>query len=220
MLEDFARNGANPELQRHAIKSIAITGRRGSGLLGEIYRQSNDRETKRAVLDAFIVSGDRARMLEVAESESDVSLRAEAAQKLGVLGARADLQRLYAKETSRHVKDSIIQGMFISGDVEGLSRLARTEPDLELRKDAIRSLGMTGGKNAHDVLMEIWSTPNASHAEKEGVIEALFVRGDAKTLVAFARKETNRQIKRELVQRIALMHTKEAREYMQELLDD
>lgn len=220
MLEDYARNGSNPQLQRHAIKSIAISGRRSAhGLLVEVYRQSKNRQTKSAVLEAFIISNDRARMLEIAEFETDTTLRAEAAQKLGVLGAREDLQRLYAKETSREVKDAIIQGMFIASDLEGLSRLARSEPDAQLRKNAIRSLGMIGGKRSFDVLMEVWNSPNASRDEKEGVIEALFIRSDAKTLIAFARKETDRQLKRELVQRIALMHTKEAREYMQELLD-
>ena len=218
-LEEHARNGANPELQRHAIKSIAIGGRRGSGLLAEIYRQSNNRETKSEVLDAFIISGDRARVLEIAESETDVVLRAEAMEKLGVLGARGELQRLYTKETARSVKEQILQGMFIAGDVDGLSRIARSESDLELRKDAIRNVGMIGGARTHEILMEIWSAPNASREEKEGVIEALFIRGDARTLIAFARKETDRQVKREIVERIALMHTKEAREYMQELLD-
>jgi outer membrane protein assembly factor BamD (BamD/ComL family) len=219
MLESYARNGADPERQREAIKAMAISGHKRDGLMTEIYRSTTNRETKEAILEGLMISNNRTQLLQIAESEPDASLRGQAAQKLGVMRAAADLQRLYAKETSRDVKDSILQGMFIAGDIEGLSRLARSEPDAQLRKNAIRSLGMIGGKRSWDVLMEIWNAPNATLSEKEGVLEALFIRGDASTLIAFARKETNRQLKRELVQRIALMHTKEAREYMQELLD-
>lgn len=220
MLESYARNGADPERQRYAIRAIGITGRRhDNALLAEIYRSTTNKETKGAILEAFMISSDRTRLLEIAESDPDPHMRAQAAQKLGVMHATAELQRLYAKETSREVKDNIIQGLFIAGDLEGLSRLARAEPDPELRKNAIRGLGMIGGKRSGEVLMEFWNASDASRSMKEGVIEALFIRGDAKTLIAFARKESDRHLKRELVQRIALMNTREAREYMQELLD-
>lgn len=218
VLEAYARNAEDGETQRYAIRAMGISGRKHNATLADIYRQATSKDTKRTVLEALMVSGDRARLLEVAESDRDPSMRGEAAQKLGILKATTELQRLYAKETSREVKDNIIQGFFIGGDVETLSRLARTEPDDGLRKSAIRGLGMIGGKRSHDVLMEIWSGETSKEA-KEGVIEALFIRGDSKTLVAFARKETDRHLRRELVQKISLMQSKEAREYMLELLD-
>lgn len=218
VLESYARNGADGETQRYAIRAIAVSGKRHSALLADIYRQSASKDTKRTVIEALMVAGDKAQLLEVAESDPDAGMRGEAANKLGILKATAELQRLYAKEASREVKDSIIQGLFLGGDVETLARLARTEPDADLRKSAIRGLGMISGKRSHDVLMEIWNRETSAEA-KEGVIEALFIRGDAKTLVAFARKETDRHLRRELVQKLSVMSSKEAREYMLELLD-
>ena len=49
------------------------------------------------------------------------------------MGARAELWQLYRSEKSRDVKEEIIQGLFIAGDVEHILELARTETDRELR---------------------------------------------------------------------------------------
>lgn len=217
-LENYARNATDPQLQRYAIRSMGISGKRNSALLADIYKQASSKDTKRAILEALMVAGDRTHLLEVAESDPDPGMRGEAANKLGILKATAELQRLYAKETSRDVKDHIIQGLFLGGDVDTLARLARTEPDEGLRRSAIRGLGMISGQRSHDVLMDIWNRETSVEA-KEGVIEALFIRGDAKTLVAFARKENDRRLRRELVQKLSVMNSKEAREYMLELLD-
>jgi HEAT repeat protein len=216
-LEGYARNGADREMQRYAIRAIAISGGGRGSLLADIYKSASP-EIKDAILDAYMITSDHARLLQVAESEPNPRLRGQAVQKLGAMGATEELQRLYAKETSPEVKDSIIQGFFISGDVETLSRLARTEPDVRLRRKAIQGLGLVGGKRAYDVLMQIWGSDDAAEA-KEAVIDALFIRGDSKPLIALARKETDRNLRRQLVQRIALMQDKEAREYMLELLD-
>lgn len=224
MLEGFARDGSNPDRQRQAIRSIGINdgGRKGGGnaLLAEIYRSTTNAETKGAIIESYMISNDRARLLEVAEGDTDAEMRSQAAQKLGVMHATAELQRLYAKERSSEVKDSIIQGLFLAGDLETLARLAKTEPDPQLRKNAIRGLGMIEGKRSYDLLMEIWSAGHSTAEMKEGVVDALFIRGDAKTLIALARKEADRRVRRELVQRIALMQQPEARAYMQELLDN
>jgi tetratricopeptide (TPR) repeat protein len=224
MLEAFARDGSHPDRQRQAIRSIGINqgGNKGGGnaLLAEIYRSTANAETKGAIIESYMISNDRARLLEVAEGDTDAHMRSQAAQKLGVMHATAELQRLYAKERSSEVKDSIIQGLFLAGDLETLARLAKTEPDQQLRKNAIRGLGMIEGKRSYDLLMEIWSAGGSTAEMKEGVVDALFIRGDAKALIALARKEADRRVRRELVQRIALMQQPEARAYMQELLDN
>jgi len=216
MLEKYARDGSDPELQRYAIHSVAISGR--GSMLASIYKQTSNRETKRSIIESFIITNDRASLLDIAENDPDAELRAEAVQKLGVVHATADLQRLYASEKSPDVKESILQGMFIGGDLDSLARLARSEPNENLRKTAIRNIGLIGGQRSYDLLIQIWNT-DPSPTAKEAVIEGMFIRGDAKTLIAFARKETDRSLKRDIVQRIALMQSKEARDYMQELLD-
>jgi len=53
---------------------------------------------------------------------------------------------------------------------------------------------------------------------KHAVIDGLFFSGNASALVALARKETDRDLKRRIVEKLALMGTPEARDYMLELL--
>jgi outer membrane protein assembly factor BamD (BamD/ComL family) len=215
LVESIARGSESPELQEEAIQSLGISGKRAA--LADIYRKSAKREAKEHVLQALMIASDHARLLEVASGETDPSLRAEAVRHLGVLKQTDALTRLYAKEQSRDVKDSIIQGFFIAGDVDSLARLARTEPDTELRASAIRGLGIAG-RGTGPVLLQLWNEGNGD--AKRAVLEALFIQGDAKTLVALARREQNRELRRELEQRIALMQQKEAQDYKRENLND
>lgn len=215
LVESIARGTDHPELQEEAIQALGISGKRA--VLADIYRKSAKGGAKRKVLEALMIAQDHSRLLEVASGETDPDLRAEAVRHLGVLRQTDALMRLYASEKSREVKDNIIQGLFIAGDVEALTRLARTEPDPSLRSSAIRGLGMAGGDN-RAVLMQLWNEGDAE--AKKAVIEALFIRGDATTLISLARREQNRELRRELVQRLSLMHQKEAQDYMREILND
>jgi hypothetical protein len=54
---------------------------------------------------------------------------------------------------------------------------------------------------------------------KKKVINALFLHGAGKEMVALARKETNPQIKRELIQKMSLMSSPEISDYMMEILN-
>ena len=49
-------------------------------------------------------------------------------------------------------------------------------------------------------------------------MNALFLQGNGKAMVELAKAETNPEVKRELVSRMATMRTKETTEYMMEIL--
>jgi hypothetical protein len=51
------------------------------------------------------------------------------------------------------------------------------------------------------------------------VADALFVAGDAHDLVALARSEKDPEAKKNIVGKLAVMHDKEATDYMMELLN-
>ena len=94
-----------------------------------------------------------------ADLEAELAeLRGTAVQQLGMMGAHAELSQLYAKETSVDVKKQIIQAMFTGGNSTRMIELAKTEQNPELRRTAIRSLGMMGGKTSGDALVEIYGT--------------------------------------------------------------
>ena len=118
LLTTFARGGTNPDLQLKAIRYLGMMGGSPANrqLLGEIYATSTDLEVKRQILRAFMMAGDRERVLAAATSEKSPELRAEAVRQLGMMGANNELWQLYQKEPDAEVKEQLIRGFFMSGD--------------------------------------------------------------------------------------------------------
>ncbi len=215
----IASGSRNPELQMKALRDLGLSGGKESrATLEEIYKSSHDMEVKRVILQSFMVGGERQRLLEVAKSEQSPQLRAEAVKQLGVMGARAELYQLYQNETSIDVKRNILQGMFISGDVEHTLGFARAEKDPELRRQAVRNLGLMGKEKTADALTSIYNSDKDPEI-KRSVIQAFFLQGNAKQLIQIARQEKDISLKRDAVQKLSLMQSKEATDFMMELLN-
>jgi len=218
ILARVARNGADPDMQRRAIRYLGVTGiDRNRKLLSDIYTSTNDLEIKKSVLKSYMVAGDSARLLTLAKNEPNPELRMEAISQLGILGAREALADLYTTETSVSVKKKIIQAMFIGGNAEKLYDIARNEPSQELKLTAIRNLGLLGGERSGEMLTNLYNSD--THPElRRTVINALFIQGNAKALVALARKETDPDMKKEIIQKLSLTGSKEAADYLMEYL--
>ncbi|HEY3128943.1 MAG TPA: HEAT repeat domain-containing protein [Acidobacteriota bacterium] len=215
----IARGKYSPELQMEAIQSLGLFGGRESRqALAEIYSSSSDAKVKRAILRSFMVAGERDRLLAAARDEKDADLRGEAVNQLGVMGAHAELWDLYQKESSHDIKKKILQAMFVGGNVDKLAELARTEKDLELRRAAIRNLGLMGSQRTAEILISLYTSDKDLSVRKEA-INALFLQGNAKALVDLARKEADPALKKEIINRLSLMRSKEAVDYLMEILN-
>jgi hypothetical protein len=68
-----------------------------------------------------------------------------------------------------------------------------------------------------EALSSIYSGSTDSEVRSR-VLQALFVQGNVKQLIEIARKETDPDLKRRTVQHLSHMRSKEATEYMLELL--
>jgi hypothetical protein len=152
-----ARGQGSPALQERAIEYLGIVGGAESrAILSEVYAQpSTDRETRKAVLQAFMIAGDRARVLQAAKGEKDPELQEQAVHLLGAMGARAELVELYRPETPKPVRAAVLEGLMIAGDGSRLVQVARTEKDPELRRQAVQLLSTMDSKEARAYLMEI-----------------------------------------------------------------
>jgi len=215
----IASGSRNPELQMKAIRDLGLFGGKESrATLEEIYKSSHDVDVKRVILQSFMVGGERQRLLEVAKSEQSPQLRAEAVKQLGVMGARAELYQLYQNETSSEVKKGILQGMFVGGDIEHTLELARAEKDPELRRQAVRNLGLMGKDKTADALTSIYNSDKDPEI-KRSVIQAFFLQGNAKALIQIGRQEKDMSLERDAVQKLSLMRSKEATDFMMELLN-
>jgi HEAT repeat protein len=218
VLANVARSG-NPDLQRRAIQYLGVHGtRENREILAQIYEASTDVDTKRRILRSFGVSGDRARVLAAATGEQVPELRAEAVQQLGVMGAREELWQLYQKEPSVDIKKRILQAMFVGGDSARMGELALNEQNAELRRTAIRNLGLMGASRSGETLVALYAKEKDPQLRRT-VIEAFFLQNNAEQLVAIARKETDPAMRKEIVSRLSHMRSKVALDYLMEILN-
>jgi tetratricopeptide (TPR) repeat protein len=213
-----AKGTANPDLQLRAIRYIGIMGGPDNRqILADVYRGSTDPAVKRAILRSFMIANDKERLFAAAKSETDVSLRAEAVRQLGVMHASGELSQLYQSESSPEVRKSILQAMFVGGDADKLIELAKGEKDPELRKTAIRNLGLMKRPGTTEALTSIYAS-DASPDVRKSVVNALFLQNNAAALVTLARAEKNPEMKKEIVSKLSIMKSKEATDYLLELL--
>ena len=219
VLVNIGKGGSNPDLQMKAVQYLGIHGGRESrAALADIYSSSSDVELKKRILNAFMVAGEKERLLQAAQSEQNAELRATAVQQLGVMGAHDELWSLYQKESSVDVKKNIIRAMFTGGNATRLAEIAKNDPNQELRLLAVRNLGIMGSKRNSDVLVDIYGSEKNPDVKK-AVINGLFVGGNADALVALARKEQDPALKKEMVTRLSNMHSKVATDYLLEILN-
>lgn len=162
-------------------------------------------------------------MLNAAKNNSNPDLQRSAIRYLGMMGGAEDrdaLNGIYRTATDISVKRAILQSYFTSGNVERTLDIAKTDKDQELRRAAIRNLGMMNRGSAAstgDALVSIYKAENDSDI-KRVVINALFMQHNAKSLVDLARAERDTSMKREIVQKLSVMKAPEATDYMLELL--
>ena len=92
VLMDVARGQKYPALQKKAIQMIAVTGGKQSVVkLGDIYRQSNDEQVKKAILQAYLITNSPDPLVEAASHESNPELVRSAVQSLGAMSATPQL---------------------------------------------------------------------------------------------------------------------------------
>ena len=234
----IAKGQSNPDLQRKAVEYLGLFGgveggieggiKGGVGgpthggassrqLLAEVYAASSDESVKRAVLRSFMLSGDSASLFAAAKSEKDEKLRGEAIRQLGLVHGTSELEQLYRAENSSEIRRQILQAFFLAGDARRLVDAAQGEKDPELRRTAIRNLGLVHSDESAKALQTTYNK-ESDRGLKEEVLTAYFLQGNAAAIVAIARNEKDPELKRVAVQKLSLMHSKDATEFLMELL--
>ncbi|HTU47842.1 MAG TPA: HEAT repeat domain-containing protein [Bryobacteraceae bacterium] len=218
LLADTARNSSNPDLQLKAIRYMGMMGNEETRKeLASVYASTSDERVKRAILQSFMMSGSRDLLLNAAKTEKDPALRKEAIRQLAISGGGEQLWQLYQSESSNDNKQAILKSMFLTGDSSRLIEIARSDKDPQLRIAAIKSLGLMGDKGRGDVLVGIYRS-DQNREVRDAVVRSLFLQQNAKALIDLARAEKDPEMKREIVSKLALIYSKDATDYMMELL--
>jgi hypothetical protein len=221
LMGQIIRGEKDPKLQVKAIRMLGVTrGNQAADTLADVYGRSNNPSVKKAVLDSYLVMGTPDKLVQVAQHESDPELARHAVSELGAMGAVSQLSSMYQATASKDVKSAIISAYVAAGSkgADALSRIASLEQDPDLRRKAIRNMGVAGGASVTPALLSIYSG-STDEESKKAVLDALFVAGDAHDLVTLARAEKDPSAKRNIVGKLAVMHNKEATDYLMEVLN-
>jgi len=220
VIEQIARGGANPDLQLKAINYLSQRRRQGTGnpnLLPEIYGATNDVNVKRAILNAWRSSRDKEHLAQMAKTEKTQDLRLEAIRALSDSPGQPELWPIYQAETSPDIKQEILKCMYQDGNSEKLADVVRNEKDPKTRKVAIEVLATQRAAGAGDLLVSVYGSEQDAQV-KQVIIDHLSNARSAKYLVELARAEKDSKMKLRIVDRLSNMHSKEASDYLMELL--
>jgi HEAT repeat protein len=220
LIGQIAQGQSGPALQIKAIRMLAIQGKRADDTLASIYQHSTDMQVKKVILQSYLITGDPSKLLEAARQETNPELVKTAVHTLGAMGAGPDLLTMYRATNNAQTKADIINAMIPAGHngVAPLTEIAQSEQDPELRRKAIRNLGISGGMSVAPALVATYQK-NTDVETKRAAAQALFLANDAQDLVTLARGEKDMEMKKYLVQQLSLMHNEEATKYMLEILN-
>ncbi len=219
IVSQYARNGSNPDLQLHAVEYLgSFRSKDSQQVLAEIYGSVSDVSIKRAVLRGYMQSRDTEHLLAAAKSESNPELRREAIDLLGAIQASHELGQLYATEGTFEWKERMLRAMSRGSNAARVLEIARTEKDSRLRQSAVRSLSGMRKEITADDLAALYAAESEASV-RSSILDALHNHGAAKQLVEAARKETDLELKRRAVERLSHMKSKEATDYLVELLN-
>jgi tetratricopeptide (TPR) repeat protein len=200
-----AKDTKSPELQKRAVRYLAIVGGdETKKALNEVYATSKDPVVRRAVMKAYLITGDRMQLLTLAKTEPNIELRSDAVTQLGAMGARNELSDLYKNEGAIQIRKRIIQAMFMSGNFDKLLEIAKTEKNPELRGTAVRNIGFTGGKAVS--LMSLYDGEGDLNVRRE-IVKSLFFMGGVKQLQELAQKEKDPELHADIERK--LQHLRE-----------
>lgn len=131
-------------------------------------------------------------LLSLAKANNNPELQKRAIHYMGMGGSRNNgiLREIYKGTTDVSIKKAVFQGWLMSGDKEDVLAVARTEQSPELRKEAIRYLGMMGGRNE---LREMYkNSPDAG--TREAVIHGMLMAGDSQGLIEITNTEKDPEL--------------------------
>ncbi len=222
IVEQVARGGGNPDLQVKAIEYLNQRRRQNGGsnqnqLLMEIYNSSNDLSVKRAVISALQNSRDTAALAQLAKTEKNPDLRQMTFGQLGEINGQPELWQIYQGETNPDMKIAILRQMHRNGNADKLAEVARTDKDPKVQRAAIDALASHETANTGDLLVSIYNSTQDQQL-KNSIIDRLSDQRTAKYLVLIARAEKDSRMKLRIVERLSNMHSKEAQDYLAEIL--
>jgi HEAT repeat protein len=205
----------NSELQGEAIRSIGISGdTKLLDSLVDVYKKA-DGDGKKRIMEAWMIAGRKAPIYEIASTSTSEEEVSQAIKMLGVMGAKEELRKLGDKpKQPRGLNDAYA----ISGDLDGLLKIAGGNGDAETKADAVSRIGIIGSDQARTALREIY-TKSTDPKIKDAALHGLLIAGDDKGVLALYRAAKTTDEKRSLLRVLSTMNSDAAIEAIDATLE-
>ncbi len=157
-------------------------------------------------------------VLQYAKSGTNPDAQLRAIEYLGTFRSDDSAQTLgevYAASNDPAVKRAALRGLMLSKAKDRIVQIAKTDPDINMRREAVRYLA---GMQAEADMVPIYNATTDKDL-KQTIIQSLGGQQSAKPLVDIARAEKDPDIKRQIVRMLTNMKSKEAQDYLIELIN-
>jgi hypothetical protein len=214
MLVQTAKS-ADSALREEAIRNIGISGEPSSlAVLPEIYA-SGDRETKKQVLQAWLISDSKHEVYQAAlNAKSDADAN-DAIRMLGAMGASEELRKLGELKKPSH---DLVDAYAISGDLPSLRKIAEGNGEIDARREAVRKIGIIDGAEARTALREIYSKATTDDI-KQAALDGMLISDDDEGVLALYRSAQTAEDKRALLRTLSHMNSDAALEAIDAALE-
>lgn len=221
---NYAKGQGNPDLQLEAIRYIRTNGKDRQTTANElrsIYESTPDLAVRRAIISAYTETWDRSALVSIASTSSTpTALRTQAVSGLANVAAPTELWALYTKETDKDLKMHMVSAFGSMQAFDQLVQIVKTEKEPTVRARAVRALGNLKPEQTGKILADLYNTDQDLETRK-AVISAFAGQNNVDGLITIARKETNRELRLAIVERLSAMAqrgSKPAADYLMEII--
>ena len=186
-------------------------------ILSEVYASTNDTAVKRAILQAYNSMRDKDHLLQAAKGEKSPELREFAIGALSSNNGTPELWQLYQAETTTDGKLLLLRYMHSNGNADKLAEVVRSEKDPKVRADAMRALASQRSGVTGETMVALYNAEQDAQI-KMSIVDGLASQRNAKALVDIARGEKDTKMKIRIVERLSNIKSKEASDYLEEIL--
>jgi HEAT repeat protein len=162
---DLAKNEPNPELRKQAIRVLSERGESAVDDLVKLFDAEQSQDLRRTVLQALSeIKSQKVddKLFAVAGSNDNIEVRKQAIRLLGERAGRKSFEFLSATAQSADGNSEVqmqavraISERRSEESVPLLIKIAKTHPNQQVRKQAIRSLGESGDPRAVEFFREV-----------------------------------------------------------------
>lgn len=215
LLLDTARQGSD-EISLQAIRMLGIAGDPDvlAGLVD--FYNTGDEDMREAVLEAYLIADDAQSIYQIALNTDNEDDYQEAVEMLAAMDARDQLREL---RNARGISASLIEAYAISDDFESLRELSLDASDPELQAQAIEALGIVGGGEVNETLVQIYKNSESPDI-REAALDGLLIADHDEGILELYRASDDPAEKRELLEFLVWMESEEVWDLIDAAFED